>query len=148
MYLQAEIKLDDEGAMEVVSDNEEGEGEEEGDTQFHVDMEQELAEPPLATPQTTGEASNSNSNQPATDGDDNRHGDKAPPPHLGPCYCVRQVMRNDMSESLDILMRVLQCHAHSTSFHNGERKGGERGWEVGDTVVGRLLYQGCVCCTA
>lgn len=107
---QAEIGLDDDTSMEVV-------GKEEGETQFHIDMEQEQIAMPAATPSTvTHDGSHGNMTTPVDDG---CRGEEATHPHLGPSYSTHQVMRNSMSESLDIQMRVLQGYIHSTCFQRG-----------------------------
>lgn len=98
--------------MEVVS--EEGA---ECDTQFHVDMEQEHITMSAAVTSTVGgDGSHGNVTTPTDDG---CRGEEATHPHLGPSYSARQVMLSNMSESLDIQMRVLQVYIHSSCFQRG-----------------------------
>ena len=111
--MQAEIRLDDELSMELVID-------EEGEPQFHVDMEQE----PLMMLQgggahsTIGESSSTPGSE-TTPTENGCRGDEAMPPHLGPSLSKHRVMRNDLSESLDIHMTVLQNHMKYFCFHDG-----------------------------
>lgn len=101
-HSQVEIRPDEDGVMDVVSEEEEEEG-----TQFHVDMDQETPTPnekdlngfhsnELATPLTSS------------------------PPRLSPCLCQRQVMRNSTAETLDIHMTVLQQHILSRCYEDGK----------------------------
>jgi RNA polymerase I-specific transcription initiation factor RRN3 len=112
--IDAEIRLDDESSMELVID-------EEGEPQFHVDMEQE----PLMMSQgggihsTIGESSSTPGSE-TTPTENGCRGDEATPPHLGPSLSKHRVMRNDLSENLDIHMTVLQNHMKSVCFHDGQ----------------------------
>ena len=103
-HSQVEIRPDEDGVMDVVSEEEE---EEEEGTQFHVDMDQETPTPnekdlngfhsnELATPLTSS------------------------PPRLSPCLCQRQVMRNSTAETLDIHMTVLQQYILSRCYEDGK----------------------------
>lgn len=99
--------------MELVID-------EECEPQFHVDMEQESAMTSQVggAHSTIGEGSLDLGSE-TTPTDSSCRGDEATPPCLGPSLSKRRVMRNDMSENLDIHMAVLQNYMKSLCFQNG-----------------------------
>ena len=117
---QAEIRLEDETSVELVGDEVE-----ESEPQFHVDMEQEPAGMMMSQEggahSTIGEISLGPGSE-TTPTNNGCRGDEAtpPPPCLGPSFSKRRVMRNDLSENLDIHMTVLQHHMKSTCFRNGK----------------------------
>ena len=110
--------LDEDLSLEVVSDGEELD---ETETQFHIDMEREPEIMPRPANSTIGKTSNGCHDTETTPTDNGCRGEEAtPPPCLGPSYSARRVMRNDMSESLDIQMRVLQCYLQATCYQHGK----------------------------
>ena len=118
LRLQAEIRVDDDASMELVNEEENTEGD--LDTQFHVDVEQELTTMAPAAPSTVGRSSGGSHLNETTPTNDGCRGEEATPPHLGPRCSARRVMQSNLSESLDIHMRVLQCYTHSSCFQSGK----------------------------
>ena len=107
--------------MELVSEEEEFA---EIETQFHVDMEQEPSMMSLTVVTSSlGQASVSDGSNKTIPTDDGCRGEEATPPCLGPTYSARQVMRNVLSENLDIHMKVLQCFSRAVCFQNGKVHG-------------------------
>lgn len=116
--IDAEIRVDDDASMELVNEEENTEGD--LDTQFHVDVEQELTTMAPAAPSTVGRSSGGSHLNETTPTNDGCRGEEATPPHLGPRCSARRVMQSNLSESLDIHMRVLQCYTHSSCFQSGK----------------------------
>ena len=99
--------------------------EEESEPQFHVDMEQEQIKTITTAGDNSSHPDGHHGDTAATTPTDNGcRGEEATPPQpcdcLGPSYSVQRVMRNSLSESLDIHMTVMQNYIRSICYENGE----------------------------